>query len=151
MNHGGRRGVVTEFDDGGEMIEEYDLKTDELLLRKRRGRTVLGKDEEWEYLTGEAPRTFSPDVGILAESSVNPTWQRSQDTPAELRVESAKSSLPDRDVPGDVRSRRPEDRHQDDEQEVLQAVRRPGAQGAEVISAGPVSYTHLTLPTTPYV
>ena len=60
MNHGGRRRVVTEFDDGGEMIEEYDLKTDELLLRKRRGRTVLGKDEEWEYLTGEAPRTFSP-------------------------------------------------------------------------------------------
>ena len=44
MNTGGRRRVATEFEDGGEMIEEYDLKTDELLLRKRRGRTVLGKD-----------------------------------------------------------------------------------------------------------
>lgn len=81
MNTGGRRRVATEFEDGGEMIEEYDLKTDELLLRKRRGRTVLGKDETWEYLVGEAPRTFSPDMGILAESSVNPAWQRSQDTP----------------------------------------------------------------------
>ena len=81
MNTGGRRRVATEFEDGGEMIEEYDLKTDELLLRKRRGRTVLGKDEAWEYLVGEAPRTFSPDMGILAESSGNPAWQRSQDTP----------------------------------------------------------------------
>ena len=35
MNTGGRRRVATEFEDGGEMIEEYDLKTDELLLRKR--------------------------------------------------------------------------------------------------------------------
>ena len=66
-------------------------------------------------------------------------------------MESAKSSLPDRDVPGDVRSRRPEDRHQDDEQEVLQAVRRPGAQGAEVIvTGGSVSSVNITAQGTNY-
>ena len=56
--------------------------------------------------------------------------------PAELRVEGAKFTVPDRDVPGDVRPRRPEDRHTDHEQEVLQEVRRPGAQGAETVPGG---------------
>ena len=57
MNTGGRRRVATEFEDGGEMIEEYDLKTDELLLRKRRGRTVLGKDEASATRKPSTPRT----------------------------------------------------------------------------------------------
>ena len=30
------RAVHTTFEDGGEMVEEYDLKTDELMVRKRR-------------------------------------------------------------------------------------------------------------------
>jgi hypothetical protein len=57
-----------------ELVEEYDLKTDELMVRKRRSKTVLGKDSEWEFLVGEAPRMFSADTvggggGVQAESS----------------------------------------------------------------------------------
>ena len=81
MHTGGRRKVHTTFEDGSELVEEYDLKTDELLVRKRRSKTVLGKDSEWEYLVGEPPRMFSADTGTLIESGANPSWSRSQDTP----------------------------------------------------------------------
>lgn len=81
MNQGNRRKVHTTFEDGSEMVEEYDLKTDELMVRKRRSKTVLGKDSEWEFLVGEAPRMFSADTGTLIESSANPSFTRSQDTP----------------------------------------------------------------------
>ena len=35
VNTGTRRKVHTTFDDGGEMVEEFDLRTDELLVRMR--------------------------------------------------------------------------------------------------------------------
>jgi hypothetical protein len=81
VKQGGRRKVHTTYPDGAEMIEEFDLKTDELLVRRRRGRTTLGKDTPWEYLVGEAPRTFAPDTGTLIESGANPSFTRSQDAP----------------------------------------------------------------------
>eukprot|EP00740_Mantoniella_antarctica_P014753 CAMPEP_0181370202 /NCGR_PEP_ID=MMETSP1106-20121128/13277_1 /TAXON_ID=81844 /ORGANISM="Mantoniella antarctica, Strain SL-175" /LENGTH=188 /DNA_ID=CAMNT_0023486933 /DNA_START=215 /DNA_END=781 /DNA_ORIENTATION=+ len=81
MTQGNRRKVHTTFEDGAEMVEEYDLKTDELVVRKRRSKTVLGKDCEWEFLVGETPRVFSADTGTLIESGANPVWTRSQDTP----------------------------------------------------------------------
>ena len=63
-------------------VEEYDVKTDELVVRKKRSKTVLGKESEWEYLVGEPPRLFNSDTGTLIESTANPVFQRSQDTPA---------------------------------------------------------------------
>lgn len=81
VNTGVCRKVHTTFGDGSEMVEEFDLKTDELLVRSRRSRTVLGKDQEWEYLVGEPPRRFNPEGSLLVENaSVNPVWQRSRDT-----------------------------------------------------------------------
>lgn len=71
----------TTFEDGSELVEEFDLKTDELLVRKRRTKTALGGDNPWEYLVGEAPRMFNSDTGTLIESGANPAWTRSQDTP----------------------------------------------------------------------
>ena len=71
----------TTFEDGSELVEEFDLKTDELLVRKRRTKTALGGDNPWEYLVGEAPRAFNSDTGTLIESGANPAWTRSQDTP----------------------------------------------------------------------
>ena len=82
LNQGGRRKVHTTFDDGSELVEEFDLRTDELLVRKRRGRSALGKDGAWEYLVGEPPRVFSADTGTLIESGANPTFARSVDTPS---------------------------------------------------------------------
>lgn len=81
INQGGRRKVHTTFEDGSELVEEFDLKTDELLVRKRRTKTALGGDNPWEYLVGEAPRMFNSDTGTLIESGANPAWTRSQDTP----------------------------------------------------------------------
>jgi len=68
--------VHTTFDDGSEMVEEYDEVTLELLVRKRRARTALGKETPWEYLVGQAVEAFNPDTSSLRESSVNPTFSR---------------------------------------------------------------------------
>jgi hypothetical protein len=81
VNTGTRRKVHTTFDDGSEMVEEFDLKTDELLVRMRRTKTVLRKDSEWEYLVGDPPRRFNADTTTLVESTANPAFTRSQDTP----------------------------------------------------------------------
>ena len=80
VNTGTRRKVHTTYQDGSEMVEEFDLRTDELLVRMRRSKTVLGKDNEWEYLVGDAPRQFNPDTATIMESTANPAFTRSQDT-----------------------------------------------------------------------
>ncbi|GAX74324.1 hypothetical protein CEUSTIGMA_g1773.t1 [Chlamydomonas eustigma] len=73
---GGRRKVHTTFDDGGELVEEYDVKTGELLERRRRGKTVLGRQADWEYLIGESPMKWNPEGGTLKESHENPLFTR---------------------------------------------------------------------------
>mmetsp|Transcript_43395 Transcript_43395/g.130146 ORF Transcript_43395/g.130146 Transcript_43395/m.130146 type:complete len:195 (-) Transcript_43395:285-869(-) len=73
---GDRRKVHTTFDDGAELVEEYDATTGELLVRKRRGKTVLGRQADWEYLVGDAPQRFDPEGSSLRESSQNPIFTR---------------------------------------------------------------------------
>lgn len=52
----GRRKVHTTLPDGSEMIEEYDVEDDCLLLRKTRKKCPFGKESVWEYEIG-APAT----------------------------------------------------------------------------------------------
>lgn len=73
---GGRRKVHTNWEDGSELVEEYDAQTMELLVRKRRGKTVLGREAEWEYLVGDAPTRWDPQQGLLKESTQNPLFSR---------------------------------------------------------------------------
>eukprot|EP00798_Chlamydomonas_sp_ICE-L_P025073 gene25073-10725_t len=73
---GGRRKVHTNWEDGSELVEEYDAKTTELLVRKKRGKTTLGREAEWEYLVGDAPIRWDPLQGIMKESSQNPIFSR---------------------------------------------------------------------------
>jgi len=73
---GGRKKVHTTFDDGSEMVEEYDEVTLELLVRKKRTRTALGKEATWEYMVGHAPEAFNPDTSSINESSLNPIFSR---------------------------------------------------------------------------
>ena len=40
-------------------------------VRKRRTKTTLGGEGKWEYLVGDAPVHFNPDVSTIAESSSN--------------------------------------------------------------------------------
>ena len=50
------------------MAEEYDLKTDELLVRKLRKSTVLGAEGEWVFEIGEPPAKPRTDL-VIAESA----------------------------------------------------------------------------------
>ncbi|OXB71597.1 UNVERIFIED_CONTAM: hypothetical protein H355_011232 [Colinus virginianus] len=55
----GRRIVHSTFPDGSEMIEEYDVEDDCLLIRKTRKNSPFGKRSSWEYEIG-APPTLNP-------------------------------------------------------------------------------------------
>ena len=72
MVSGGRRRVHYTFPDEGEMVEEYDLQTDELVVRKRRGKTVLGAVGAWEFEVGEAPERHTVANEMMQASSSNP-------------------------------------------------------------------------------
>jgi hypothetical protein len=61
MTQGNRRKVHTTFEDGAEMVEEYDLKTDELVVRKRRSKTVLGKVNPKPETQNPKPENLQPE------------------------------------------------------------------------------------------
>lgn len=73
---GTRKKVLTSFPDGSELVEEYDITTGELLLRKRRERAVLSGDAKWDYLFGEEAQTWTPQTGTLKENTANPLFLR---------------------------------------------------------------------------
>mmetsp|Transcript_71953 Transcript_71953/g.155396 ORF Transcript_71953/g.155396 Transcript_71953/m.155396 type:complete len:127 (+) Transcript_71953:3-383(+) len=54
MTVGNRRRLMTTFKDGTEMIEEFtmDIENPKLILRKRKNRTILGK-ESWTLEVGD--------------------------------------------------------------------------------------------------
>ena len=62
--------------DSSEVVEEYDLQTDELLLRKKRGKTVLGAFQEWEFEVGEPPARTTIENETLRPNSSNPIFVR---------------------------------------------------------------------------
>lgn len=57
--------------DKAELIEEYDSKTLELLLRKRRRAKQSGSQGAWEYIQGEDAPGANAECGMLRESAVN--------------------------------------------------------------------------------
>jgi hypothetical protein len=66
---GGRKKIHSIFVDGSEMVEEFDVVTDEILLRKLRKPNPLGGEGEWIVeLGGEAARAVrNVDREMLAE------------------------------------------------------------------------------------
>jgi len=77
----GRRKIHTTFPDGSETVEEFDERSDVLLLRKVRRPTNLGKESEWIFEVGQPPEpTFDPHSDLLRVSSSNPICVR-KDTP----------------------------------------------------------------------
>jgi hypothetical protein len=73
---GGRRKVHTILPDGSELMEEFELQTDQLVVRKRRGKTVLGRELDWNYEVGMAPQRATIAHETLAESGANPVFCR---------------------------------------------------------------------------
>ncbi|KAI8923240.1 DPCD protein family-domain-containing protein [Entophlyctis helioformis] len=81
MIQNGRKRIHTTHPDGRELIEEYDIKTDDLVVRRHRSKTALGAYTEWTYEVGEAPAVADPTstagTGLLiAESRTSPVVVR---------------------------------------------------------------------------
>lgn len=67
--------------DGSEIVEEFDERTDVLLLRKSRKPSALGKETEWVTEVGQVhEKVFDPHADTLRASSSNPIFLR-KDTP----------------------------------------------------------------------
>ena len=74
----GKRIITTVYPDNSECIEEIDMKTQEVLVRKHRHKNALGAWKPWEYEIGE-PIPIHSDT-FLTENANNPFLYR-KDTP----------------------------------------------------------------------
>ncbi|KAJ6669083.1 hypothetical protein lerEdw1_007892 [Lerista edwardsae] len=74
----GKRKIHYLFEDGKEMAEEYDVTTNQLLLRKWREKTSLGAYGNWQIEVGELalPALGTLDRELIKESSTNPVFMR---------------------------------------------------------------------------
>ncbi|PIK35450.1 hypothetical protein BSL78_27731 [Apostichopus japonicus] len=73
----GKRKIHCIFLDKKEMVEEYDVKTGDLLVRKWKKRKVLGGDGTWEFEVGEQFHASSLlNEDMLRESNTNPIFTR---------------------------------------------------------------------------
>jgi len=85
MRSEGRKKIHTTFPDGAEMVEEFDEKTDVLMLRKTRKPTAMGGEGEWVFEVGQAPETaFDPYSHSMRASNSNPVFLR-KDTPQDFQ------------------------------------------------------------------
>ncbi|CAL1533064.1 unnamed protein product [Lymnaea stagnalis] len=71
-----KRKIHFTFSDGTELVEEYDIKSDELLVRKWKKKSTLGGVGKWEIEVGEQPSQFNLEIDGLAESTANPVFVR---------------------------------------------------------------------------
>lgn len=76
VSTGGCRKCHYTLPDDSEVVEEYHLQTDELLVRKRRSKTVLGALGEWVYEVGEPPARTTIEGDLLRVSAANPILAR---------------------------------------------------------------------------
>ena len=84
INADGRRKVHRTYPDGSELVEEYDQKTDVLLLRKSRKPGVLGKEGQWVIEVGHVTEKFDRHTDLLAASDTQPVFMR-KDTKGEFQ------------------------------------------------------------------
>eukprot|EP00331_Platyophrya_macrostoma_P027952 CAMPEP_0176455148 /NCGR_PEP_ID=MMETSP0127-20121128/30431_1 /TAXON_ID=938130 /ORGANISM="Platyophrya macrostoma, Strain WH" /LENGTH=215 /DNA_ID=CAMNT_0017844683 /DNA_START=10 /DNA_END=657 /DNA_ORIENTATION=+ len=75
----GRKQILSKYMDGMEMIEEYDVVTDELLLRKVRRKPLIGGEGVWVIEVGSDSKKANVDRDLICESNTAPALSR-QDT-----------------------------------------------------------------------
>ncbi|XP_075894787.1 protein DPCD [Nelusetta ayraudi] len=76
--HDGKRKIHYLFSDGKEMAEEYDMKTDELIVRRWRNKNSFGAQGQWELEVGD-PMTgpgAPPEPEVIRENFSNPVFTR---------------------------------------------------------------------------
>ncbi|KAM9856448.1 protein DPCD [Aulostomus maculatus] len=76
--HDGKRKIHYLFSNGKEMAEEYDLKTDELIVRKWRHKSALGAVGQWQVEVGEPLSGPVSSLGteVIKENCSNPVFMR---------------------------------------------------------------------------
>ena len=72
---GGRRNIHYLYPDKTELVEELDINTNEVLVRKWKYAREVGEGT-WEYEIGEPKRQFNPENDLLAPSGENPIFIR---------------------------------------------------------------------------
>ncbi|KAL4231289.1 hypothetical protein ACF0H5_008869 [Mactra antiquata] len=76
MIQDGRRKLHFTLQDGRELAEEYNVKTNELVVRKWKKKSTLGGAGNWEYEVGEQLATKNIQAEGLMESNTNPIFVR---------------------------------------------------------------------------
>ena len=71
----GKRRVNYLYPDGSEMVEEYDINTNECLLRKIKKRRDFG-EADWQYEIGQEEKKFDPETDAIKLNSNNPIFLR---------------------------------------------------------------------------
>eukprot|EP00792_Barthelona_sp_PAP020_P014014 TRINITY_DN961_c0_g1_i1.p1 TRINITY_DN961_c0_g1~~TRINITY_DN961_c0_g1_i1.p1 ORF type:complete len:201 (-),score=42.14 TRINITY_DN961_c0_g1_i1:123-725(-) len=71
-----RRIVHTTYPNKSELVEEYEIQTNKLVVRKWRQPTFLGGEGEWVFEIGQATKVFNPYNDLLAPSNKNPQFYR---------------------------------------------------------------------------
>jgi hypothetical protein len=66
---GGHRRLAYAYPDGREVIEEYDLKTHELLLRRAK-KPAQFKETKWEWEVGEVEEKGNGELIMKATTTV---------------------------------------------------------------------------------
>eukprot|EP00698_Gefionella_okellyi_P020657 TRINITY_DN6513_c0_g1_i1.p1 TRINITY_DN6513_c0_g1~~TRINITY_DN6513_c0_g1_i1.p1 ORF type:complete len:199 (-),score=28.25 TRINITY_DN6513_c0_g1_i1:80-676(-) len=74
----GRRKIHTQWEDGAELVEEFSLTTDEMIVRKHRRSTTLGGEGEWVFEIGEAPKP--KELTFAEKAGANPVFIRKDTT-----------------------------------------------------------------------
>ncbi|KAL3864886.1 hypothetical protein ACJMK2_006533 [Sinanodonta woodiana] len=72
----GRRKIHFTLTDGTELAEEYDLRNDELVVRKWRRKGTIGGIGKWEFEVGEELMIRNLESEGLVENSSNPIFTR---------------------------------------------------------------------------
>jgi hypothetical protein len=72
----GRKVLVYDMPGDAELHEEYDVITDELLVRKLRKRTAVGVYGAWDVEIGAPPGGFVPEKDLIKEASTAPVVSR---------------------------------------------------------------------------
>lgn len=77
----GRKCITAVYTDGTEVVDEFDVINDTLVLRKRRTKTALGAYSDWAIEVGSEARARNVDRELILEVSGSPELIR-QDSAA---------------------------------------------------------------------
>lgn len=64
------------------MVEEYEVTSGELLVRKWKKKSTLGREGKWDYEIGEDLRPVNLDMENISESRGNPMFTRKDNSKA---------------------------------------------------------------------